>query len=70
MEFYVCSIKIYLYQWNLDLFLLTLCILGNVEGIAGYGRQIFFLKTKKTILCILKGILPFKMHEIIFFQKA
>ena len=42
LESYVCSIKIYLFKWNLDLFLLTLCMLGNVAEIAGYGRHTFF----------------------------
>ena len=28
-----------------------------------------FLKKKNTNLCILKGEMSFKMHEIIFFQK-
>ena len=31
------------------------------------GNSFFFWK-KKIILCILKGM-PFKMHQIIFFQK-
>ena len=32
------------------------------------GTHIFFRK-KSTILCILKGISPFKMHKIIFFSR-
>ena len=28
---------------------------------------IFFSRKKKLILCILKGISPFKMHKIMFF---
>ena len=42
LEFYVCSIKIYLFKLNLDLFLVTLCMLGNVAEIAEYGRHTFF----------------------------
>ena len=30
---------------------------------------LFFFLEKNIILCILKGILPFKMHKIIFFQE-
>ena len=29
----------------------------------------FFFWKKNIILCILKGILPFKMHKIIFFPE-
>ena len=38
-------------------------ILGRV------GTFDFFFWKKKIILCILKGILPFKMHKIIFFSR-
>ena len=43
-------------------------ILGRV-GIHIIFIIIFFLKKKKKI-CILKGILPFKMHKLYFFQKT
>ena len=48
---------------------------GNgLTGLKILGRvstQIFiFFWKKNKILCILKGISPFKMHKIIFFQKT
>ena len=50
---------------KISVFLVTgLKILGRV------GTHIFFLfffLEKNIILCILKGIWPFKMHKIIFF---
>ena len=46
-----------------------------VSGLKNLGRGgTFFLKKKflekNKILCILKGILPFKMHKIIFFPET
>ena len=38
-------------------------ILGRV------GTHIFFSGKKNVILCILKGISPFKMHKILFFPE-
>ena len=38
-------------------------ILGRV------GIHIFFLEKNNTILCILKGEMPFKMHKIVFFPE-
>ena len=42
-----------------------------VTGLKILGRVgthiFFFLLEKNTILCVLKGILPFKMHKIIYF---
>ena len=50
-----------------SVFLVTgLKILGRV------GTHIFliiFFSVKNVILCILKGISPFKMHKIIFFSR-
>ena len=43
-------------------------ILGRV-GRHTYYFLIFFSWKKIIILCILKGILPFKMHKIIFFSR-
>ena len=41
----------------------------QVAGLKILGRvgRHFFSGKKNIILCILKGILPFKMHKIIFF---
>ena len=48
---------------NIGVFRVTeLNILGRV------GTHIFFWK-KNIILCILKGILPFKMHKIVYFSR-
>ena len=52
----------------------------NNKCVSGHGSEnfrvgtkfffnYFFLSGKNTILCILKGILPFKMHKIIFFPE-
>ena len=39
-------------------------------GIVGLRNfLIIFFSGKNIILCILKGILPFKMHDIIFFSR-
>ena len=49
---------------NIRVFRVTgLKILGRV------GTNIFFFSGKNIILCILKGILPFKMHKIIYFSR-
>ena len=50
---------------KINLFLVSgLKILGRV------GTHIFFFSGKiYMILCILKGISPFKMHKIIFFSR-
>ena len=50
------------------------CISGNGSENFRLGRHtcffyIFFFLEKNIILCILKGILPFKMHKIIFFPE-
>ena len=45
----------------------VLKILGTIGHI--FLLTIFFLK-KNIILCILKGISPFKMHKIILIQKT
>ena len=42
-------------------------ILGRV-GIHNFFNYFFFWK-RNIILCIMKGISPFKMHEIIFFSQ-
>ena len=50
------------------------CVSGNGFENFRYGRHtyffnyFFFLETN-IILCILKGISPFKMHKIIFFPE-
>ena len=52
---------------NISVFRVTgLKILGF--GKHSYFLNIFFWK-KNIILCILKGKMPFKMHEKIFFQE-
>ena len=38
--------------------------------IIGSDTLPFPLPPSEVLLCILKGISPFKMHEIIFFQKT
>ena len=50
--------------------------LFRVIGLKFLGRVgthifflIFFFSGKNTILCILKGILPFKIRKIIFFPE-
>ena len=49
--------------------------MSRVKGLKFLGRVgtyiffIYFLE-KNIILCILKGISPFKMHTIIFFPDA
>ena len=48
-------------------------LLGQIKKISVFrvtGLKIFFLNfflEKNIILCILKGILPFKMHKIKYF---
>ena len=42
------------------------CVPGNGSGNYRNGRPTFFYLQNDTISCILKGILPFKMHKIIF----
>ena len=49
----------------------------RVTGLKILGRVgthiiflVIFFSGKNIILCILKGILPFKRHKIIFFQKT
>ena len=42
----------------------------NLGRVGTHIFNCFFFLEKSIILCILKGILPFKMHTIIFFQKA
>ena len=43
----------------------------RVKGLKVLGRvsthKFFYISGKNIILCILKGILPFKMHKIIYF---
>ena len=47
----------------------SLKILGRVgTHIFRIGTHNFFFWKKNIILCILKGISPFKMHKIIFFS--
>ena len=41
-------------------------ILGRVDT---HFFKLFFILEKYIILCILKGISPFKMHKIIFFPE-
>ena len=44
------------------------CVLVNGSEIFRYMFFCYFFSLEKNIiLCILKGILPFKMHKIIFF---
>ena len=43
-------------------------ILGRV-GTHNFFLILFFLEKTYIILCILKGISPFKMHKIIFFRE-
>ena len=43
------------------------CVSGIGLKILGRVGTHFFLWKKNIILCILKGIPPFKMHKIIFF---
>ena len=50
------------------------CVSGHgSENLGRVGTKFFFnyffCLEKNTILCILKGILPFKMHKIIFFSE-
>ena len=37
--------------------------------VTGRVGTLFFFLEKNIILCILKGILPFKMHKIIYFSE-
>ena len=51
------------------------CVWGNRSENFSQGRHtyfflIIFFLDKNVILCILKGVLPFKMHKIIFFQNT
>ena len=43
-------------------------IIGRV-GTHIFLELFLFYEKKNTILCILKGILPFKMHKFIFFPE-
>ena len=51
----------------------NMCVSGNISKIlGGVGTPIFFnhfFLEKNIILCILKGMLPFKMHKIIYFPE-
>ena len=42
---------------------------GNGSEKLREGRYTFFFSGKNIFLCILKGILPFKIHKIIFFPE-
>ena len=49
-----------------------MCVSGIGSENFRQGKHTFFKKEileKNIILCTLKGILPFKMHEIIFFSE-
>ena len=49
------------------------CVKGNptLPKFIGGNLEFFsdFLEKKNTILCILKGNMPFKMHKFIFFPE-
>ena len=45
-----------------------MCVSGSRSENFRQGRHTYFF-WKDIILCILTGILPFKMHEIIFFPE-
>ena len=47
-----------------------MCVSGNLsENFRWDKYTYFFFLEKNIILCILKGILPFKMHAIIYFPE-
>ena len=53
----------------------NICVSGNWSENFRLGRHTYFFKIiflfrkKNKILCILKGMSPFKMHKIIFFLR-
>ena len=62
-----CSCELTRPNKNVSVFCVkSLKILGRV-GSHIFFKLFFFLE--KNILCILKGILPFKMHKFIFFSE-
>ena len=52
---------------KISVFLVTGLIF--LDRVAHIFFSFFFFLGKKIILCILKGISPFKMHKIIFFPE-